>query len=820
MGETPHARSRRASLAGLLLQILIAAGAFALARYVGSPALHALGWYALAGVPIWFAALLVFRQRELAALEAMDLEELRRARATTGGGEAMFGGEGGGGLGFLVARARLEWMQRWLIPAFGLISAAALAGLGAWQWVVIGGYGYAADKRPWPTLQHVDIGLVITALLMLFAFFYARYAAGLGKVREWQLLRACGSYLFGNFVVTAATIVALGAQAYRQIASWEHAVALAVPVVMLLLAAETLLNFVLDIYRPRAPGTEPRACFDSRLIGLISEPGGIAHSLAEAMNYQFGFQVSQTWFYQLLQRAFVPLVSVGVLAVWLLSGVVVVHPYERGVIEQFGRQVNADAPLTPGIHFKWPAPFALARKYNTDQLREFVVGYKAGDEPLRAPQPDQADRPEIELWTDDTHDGREHFNFVIVPGAPVAEERESPGAGRAAVHLVRMHVLVQYRIRADRLADYLRQFADVPAGGRLPHAEDALRAIAWNEVLRFNAASDVDSLIGPGDQAGEVLRQRIARRADQLKLGLEIVHVGVLDVHPEKTVAQAFRSVVKARQEKIAEIRRAKVAENEILSEVAGDRNRALTLAHAVTRIGENEVRRSELERALRSEPKVDPRQALERFAPLADAFRARHAAQWALESAQQTRDQVRDELELGAGSTPARLAQTEEEVRQRQAELAAAEESLQAALAPLRSELVRQYGEQAAARQVDNAATHYALAFWNGLLEENLRGLEGTAAVTLAEAQARRWELEMRAEAEVTRLRNERYAYRASPRIYKVRRYLQVLVDGIQGARKYVLGFNPAGRDVKIRLDAQEVARPDFTEMSLKQKE
>ena len=46
----------------------------------------------------------------------------------------------------------------------------------------------------------------------------------------------------------------------------------------------------------------------------IAEPGRIGSSIADALNYQFGFEVSKTWFYQLLSRACVPLIIFGGLA--------------------------------------------------------------------------------------------------------------------------------------------------------------------------------------------------------------------------------------------------------------------------------------------------------------------------------------------------------------------------------------------------------------------------------------------------------------------------------------------------------------------------
>ena len=194
MTETSYARTRRASLAGLVLQIAATAAAFALAGAVNSAALAMLTLYLASGIPLWFVVLLVFRQHELAALEEMDLEELRREKQATGGGEAIFDQEGGGGLGFRVAQTRLEWMRKWLVPLFGLVSSALLITLGVVSWLVLSKRG----SDGWSVLRSVEIGLVITSLVMVFLFFYARYSAGMARVATWQLLRGCGSFMLGN----------------------------------------------------------------------------------------------------------------------------------------------------------------------------------------------------------------------------------------------------------------------------------------------------------------------------------------------------------------------------------------------------------------------------------------------------------------------------------------------------------------------------------------------------------------------------------------------------------------------------------------------
>jgi len=137
VSETSHVRSRRAALIGLFVQVLIALALFVLSIYVHSNAIALLAWYVAAGTPIWFVTLLVFRQHELAEFEKLDLDELRREKQATGGGEAMFAAEGGGGLGFLVAKTRLEWMQRWLVPIFGLVTGVLLAAIAVSNWMAL-----------------------------------------------------------------------------------------------------------------------------------------------------------------------------------------------------------------------------------------------------------------------------------------------------------------------------------------------------------------------------------------------------------------------------------------------------------------------------------------------------------------------------------------------------------------------------------------------------------------------------------------------------------------------------------------------------------
>ena len=45
-----------------------------------------------------------------------------------------------------------------------------------------------------------------------------------------------------------------------------------------------------------------RVLYESRLVGLLGQPESLFTTAAHALDYQFGFKVSDTWFFQFLQK--------------------------------------------------------------------------------------------------------------------------------------------------------------------------------------------------------------------------------------------------------------------------------------------------------------------------------------------------------------------------------------------------------------------------------------------------------------------------------------------------------------------------------------
>ena len=150
-----------------------------------------------------------------------------------------------------------------------------------------------------------------------------------------------------------------------EVSTAEQVLAYVLCGVMIVLAIETLFSFMLDIYRPRTPDTEPRACFDSRLLALIAEPGGIASTIAEAINYQFGFEVSQDVVLPVVAADLCPAPGSGSgdpVAIDMCGDSAAGPTCDH---RRWGRQLNAKQPLSPGFYWKWPWPMDTAQQYET-----------------------------------------------------------------------------------------------------------------------------------------------------------------------------------------------------------------------------------------------------------------------------------------------------------------------------------------------------------------------------------------------------------------------------------------------------------------------
>jgi regulator of protease activity HflC (stomatin/prohibitin superfamily) len=317
-----------------------------------------------------------------------------------------------------------------------------------------------------------------------------------------------------------------------------------------------------------------RPSFDSRLLGLVAEPGGFAKSIADAVNYQFGFQVSSTWFYQLLQRWLFPIVVLAGVVVMALTGVVIVDAEEQAVLQRWGRRVGG-AVLSPGVHFKWPYPIDIVYRAPVKRVSEVVLGESEGEE--------HGEKDGAVIWTEQHEYVPEMMLLVAAQrpeSSPIGAEAARRDGGSVnseesvPVGLLMVSVPIEYRIRD--IGKYLSVCED---------SKKLLESVAYQQFSEYAASVNLDQLIGPGrERFNAEFRAVLQKRLDELDFGIEVAFVGLNDVHPpaKDNVAAAFQEVVSAETRMSATLRAAEGVARRTLITLAGTEARAVILDDAI----------------------------------------------------------------------------------------------------------------------------------------------------------------------------------------------------------------------------------------------
>lgn len=449
------------------------------------------------------AALAVAPRLRLARLEDDERRDAAAAPKRLPG-ESLFE-DGSEADPFTAARSR-RLLEHRIVPAYAL-AFAAFAALAA---------RFLFRRFAQPAAGAADTMLAVPFLAgeAFILFLLSRYLLGLGRAPESRLLRAPGVYV--GLASLACLVAGVGAAAAGALPAADRLAARAMAFYLALLAAELVVNTVVDLYRPRRAG-EPVANYESRISRLLTDPASWAQSVVTTLDYQFGFRVSETWFFRFLGRALVPLVLFQLAALYALTCLVFIGPEELGVLERFGRR---GALLESGFHAKLPWPFETVRRWPARRVLRVTVGYHDEHE---------HETPRAILWTV-PHYPREDY-FMLASRA--ANETASDAV---PVNLLVLNVPVEYRI--TNVFQYGYGFAN---------AADVLAEAAYRCVTMECAARDLPDVMGPGQAStAERLRERLQADAGRFGLGVEILFVGMQGVHPPVAVAGAFESVVGA----------------------------------------------------------------------------------------------------------------------------------------------------------------------------------------------------------------------------------------------------------------------------------
>jgi membrane protease subunit HflK len=368
------------------------------------------------------------------------------------------------------------------------------------------------------------------------------------------LATACAFYFFGNFARAVADRV--GSDALSPILTLTRIASLAsfaaAGLIFLFLSTtrdysgwlgwlligftaflitEALIRFAVRFYQPKSLRKPPGPAGNSLLLDALVGRGHGLGSAVKSFEDLLGAKLNEMWIVRYLRQT-IEIIIIGTIVLgWLSTCFTSVPAGSRAVRMFFGRY--QPVPLSPGLHVTWPWPIEQLEIVETEAIRQISIGF---DKDLSGPV----------LWTEPHFEGEK--NLLV-------------GDGES---LLTIDVPIFYRI-SDPVR-YLETTTD---------AEQALLALANRKLIQVAGSRDSFQIMT--EQRAEIarqLRESLQHEVDQLGLGLQIVFVGLKDVHPPVDVAPAYQAVVSAQEEKDRMIDLARASRAKLLPEAQAEANR------------------------------------------------------------------------------------------------------------------------------------------------------------------------------------------------------------------------------------------------------
>jgi membrane protease subunit HflK len=271
------------------------------------------------------------------------------------------------------------------------------------------------------------------------------------------------------------------------------------------------------------------------------------------------------------------LLAVLILSVYLLSGVYTVRPGEVAVSTIFGKEVRQ--AITEGLHYRLPWPFEAIEKVNVSEIRRIDMGVISSDESLLFPKKRLA-----ELVPKTGGHSVHGPQGTISPATEVPESRPVPVknqffTGDENILEIRMNIQYQIQDASNYLFNMNSPDSLVPESARAA-------------VTEFFGLMPVEDLL---TVAKSQIQKRIAQKTqnmlDDYGTGLYIVSVNLQEVNPPEEVAEAFRDVASAREQREETINKAQGYWNTVIPQARGNAHKLISDAEGYSQKTINQSR-------------------------------------------------------------------------------------------------------------------------------------------------------------------------------------------------------------------------------------
>ena len=215
-------------------------------------------------------------------------------------------------------------------------------------------------------------------------------------------------------------------------------------------------------------------------------------------------------------------VLIGILIIWLLTGIYVVGPDEVGVVRTFGEFTRV---TQSGLNWKFPSPIETANTPKVTEVKRIEFGFRS----LKNGQYRTVEKESLMLTGDE--------------------------------NIVDAEMIVQYKIKDP--VKYLFNIVEPELTVR-EAAEASLRTVVGR--------NKIDETLTTGKfTIQEETKEQVQSILDKYESGIHIVAVQLQDVSPPKEVIGAFKDVALAKEDKNRMINQAEGYRNDVIPKARGE---------------------------------------------------------------------------------------------------------------------------------------------------------------------------------------------------------------------------------------------------------
>ncbi|MDA8227886.1 MAG: FtsH protease activity modulator HflK [Desulfitobacterium hafniense] len=226
--------------------------------------------------------------------------------------------------------------------------------------------------------------------------------------------------------------------------------------------------------------------------------------------------------------------GLGFLLVYVLTGIYMVNPGEQAVIRRFGSVL--DKPISEGIHYRLPWPIDKVEKVNVSEVRRADVGVSLPDHVHKDNPPQN-----IQLLTGDENiistEAIVHYKIIDAPK-------------------------YLYNVNSDE--------------------ERLVRNSVEAAMVYLTASMGVDEILTSEKvKAQDMIMKKAQAILDGYNSGLQVSTFNIKAIVPPDEVANAFRDVTTAKEDKEKQINQARGYYNSLIPEARGKANEQITKAES-----------------------------------------------------------------------------------------------------------------------------------------------------------------------------------------------------------------------------------------------